>query len=306
MKAIVDKLLTNVSSAFIPEGYISEQVLPSISVKQKTGLLGKYGNNHLRIEMSVIGGEGKYRRVKPIARSTTAYNIDGHGLEGLVTKDDYRNVELPFKAEEDEVMGLSTQLWLEKEKGLADVLGSTSIITQNTTLSGTSQLSDYTNSDPIGVFKTARQAVYDGCGMAPNKATMSWEVFNVLRYHPKLLENFKYVQSGYLAEDQLALALGVDKILVGKPKYNSAKEGQSDVFASVWQKDITFMVAPDKAVPYQTSLGYWVKYEGSTPRKVYKYDGQNPPESTIILVEDEYDFLISNAAAAYLVNDAVA
>lgn len=306
IKAIVDKLLTNVSSAYVPEGAIAEQVFPNLKVQEKTGLLGKYGSSHLRIETSIVGGEGKFRRVKPILRQTTSYNVESHGLSGLVTKDDYRMVEAPFDAEKDEVMGISSILLLEKEKVLADALTSTSNLTQNVTLSGTDQLSDYTNSDPLGVFSTARNTVKSGCGLAPNAAVMSWEVWNKLIYHPKLLALYNYVQAGKLSNDALAAIMGVEKLLIGQLTYNSAKEGQSDSLSAVWGKHIVFGVLPNAAQKYQVSLGYMVQMNDGSPRKVYKEAKFNPPGSTEVLVEDEYQFLLSNVAAGYLVKDAIA
>lgn len=306
LKSQVDMLLTDASSAYIPQGHISEQVLPQVKVAQKTGLLGKYGSNHLRIETSIIGGEGKYRRVKPILRQTQAYNVEGHGLEGLVTKDDYGNVLKPFDAERDETMGITSILWLEKEKILADALGDTAILTQNVTLSGTSQLSDYTNSDPLGVFSTARQTVKSNSGVAPDTAVLSWEVWNKLIYHPKLLALFNYVEAGKLSNQALADIMGVQRVLIGSVNYNSAKEGQTDSLAPVWGKNIIFGVMPQKAEPYQVSLGYMVAMNDGSPRKVYKEPTFNPAGGMKILVEDEYQFFLSNATAGYLVKNAVA
>jgi hypothetical protein len=80
----------------------------SIGVNQSSGLLGKYGTSHLRIENSRKAGRGAYRRVEAITRSTTQFLIEGHGLEGMVTKEDYKNVLDPFNAERDETMGLTT------------------------------------------------------------------------------------------------------------------------------------------------------------------------------------------------------
>jgi len=307
-RAIIDKLLTNVSSALVPEGYVSEVALPTIRCSQQTGKLGKYGQAHLRIENTLVGGEGKYRRVKSITRSTTSYTIDGHGLEGLVTESDYRNVELPYKAESDEVIGLSTKLWLEKESALATTLSDTSVMTQNTTLSSTAQFSDYANSDPLAKFKTARSSVRAGCGLPPDTAIMDWGVADCLAYHPQILDalGFKQNRAGSLNYEELARALGVQRILVARPVYNSAKEGQTDVLANVWGKHIIFAVLPLQAQVYQTSLGYMVRYENKQPRQVYKYDPQNPPNSTAILCEDQYDMLISNAGAGYLIKDAIA
>jgi hypothetical protein len=308
LRAQVDKLLTKVSSGYFPKGYVSEAVLPLIQVKQYSGLLGKYGQSHLRIENSIKGGRGKYRRVETLARSTTTYLVEGHGLEGFVSKEDYANVEEPFDAEKDETIGLTTSLWLEKEKVLADSLSDTAIITSNTTLAGTAQFSDYDNSDPIAVFSTARETIMGNVGMMPNIAILDILVWNKLRFHPQMLDalGFKYDRPGGLREDELASVLGVDKVHLAMARYNSAKEGQTDVLSACWGKHIVFAVAPDSAAPQQISLGYRVQIAGSEPRKVYKWDVNNPPGSKAILVEDEYDFLLSNVGAAYLIKNSIA
>jgi hypothetical protein len=306
--AILDRLLTQAASGYVPPSYLAEMILPEINVKETTGKLGKYGTSHLRIENTVTGGRGAYRRVQAMTRTTTDYKIDGHGLEGVVTKDDYRNVQLPFKAEEDEALGLSTMLWLEKEKLLADTLVDTAVISQSVTLAGPDQYSDLDNSDPLDDFKTARATVKAGCGVPPNLGIMSWEVWNLLQNHPQLLDSlgFKYDRPGGLNEAELAKCMGVKKLIIGEAMYESANEGQTSALAPVWGKHIIFAVAPEKAAVMQVSLGYMVRYEGGQPRKVYKYPIPNPPGTNAILVEDEYDMLISNAAAAYSIKSAIA
>ena len=309
LKAQVDKLLTNVSSMYVPPGYIAEQILPLVQVKQKSGLLGKYGSNHLRIEHSLSGGRASYRRVEPIVRTSTSYLVESHGLEGLVSEDDYRNVELPFKAEEDEVIGLTTLIALNKEIALASTLTSASVITQTVALTAGDKYSpgDYTTSDPIGDFYTARKTVYDARGQVPNVAVMNWVVKNALAYHPQILSALGFTQNraGQLSDAELAKAMGVEKLITSVAKYNSAKEGQADAFADVWGNHVVFLYAPDKAAPYQQSLGYRIALEGQAQRRVFKYDVNNPPNSTGILVDDSYDFLISDAGLGYLITDAV-
>ena len=305
--AQVNKLLTNISNKIVPDGSIAEQILPLINVVQSSGLLGGYGTSHLRIETSLTTGKNKVPRIDTRSYTTTAYSVDDHGLSDIITKRDYANVEAPFDAENDTIVEIVTKLQLEKEKGLADTLTSTAIITQNTTLSGTSQFSDYTNSDPLGKFSTARAAIYNATGSVPNKAIMSWAVYDKIRYHPSLLVNlgYNYDRPGGLSVQELARALDVQEILVGKAVYESAKEGQSSSIAPVWGKHIVFAVAPAVATRTQTSLGYRIQLFGA-PRKVYKNAVTNPPESTEIIVMDSYQQLISKATAAYLIKDAIA
>lgn len=308
LRSLIDLLLTPVSSGYFPVGYISEQVFPVVTHAQSSGKLGVYGKEFLRIENTVKGGAGKYRRVSIATTSTTSFYIQGHGLEDIVTDEDYRNKLQPFDAERDKTIGLTTMLWLEKEQVVAQALTSTSVMTQNTTLVATQQYNDYLNSDPISDFATARGTIVDACGFMPNVAIMDVKVWNILRFHPGILDalGFKWAQPGGLSVDQLAVAMGVDKILLAQARYNNSVEGQSDTLAAVWGKHVVFAVIPEKAEIMQQSLGYMIRYDGQAPRKVYKYPSQNPPNANTILVEDNYDALLSNASCGYLIANAIA
>lgn len=307
-KAIVDKLLTQASNKYVPTGYVSEKLLANIPVVQTSGKFGSYGYDHLRIENTVVAGRGKYRRVDVQQRNTSTYVIEDHGLEDVVTKSDYRNVEAPFEAEKDKTEDLTSMLWLAKEFSLASTLTNTSIITQNDTLVGTDQYNDFLNSNPLTDFAAARAAVRAGCGVAPDTATFDWAVWNYLRYHPQILDSLGYKDKrpGGLSVDELAQAMGVKRILIPEVSYNSAKEGQAPVLAPVWSKDIVFSVTPEKADKRQVALGYYLTYAGEGPRKVYKYAINNPPESMGILVEDSYDMFLTQVNAAYLIKNAIA
>lgn len=308
MKGIIDPLLTNVSSAYIPDSAIADVLLPPLKFSQYTGKLGAYGKSHLRIENTVIGGKGKYRQVETITRTTSGFEIEGHGLSGMVTKQDYKNVIDPFDAEKDETMGLTTILMLEKEKALADALADTAVLTQNITLSGTSQFSDYTNSDVVSIVNAAKKAIRDGSGAVPNTLVLEYYVAQILRYHPQLLDllGFKFARPGGLTDQELSKALDIQNVYIPNCMYNSAKEGQADVLTPVWGKHMVFAAIPKAAGKYQISLGYNIRLDDGQPRKVYKQSLFNPPGATEILCEDEYDMVLSDVTAAYLIKNAVA
>jgi len=246
--------------------------------------------------------------VQPILKETSDYKVERHGLEGMITDDDRRNSQTPYDAEKDEVLGLSTMIWLDKERGLANTLTDPAVVTQNVTLSGTSQYNDFTNSDPIGDFLNARVTVRDKVGMPPDTAIMDWSVFNTLAYSPKILAALGFTdnRAGQLSEAELSKALGVKRLLVAMSQFNSAKEGQTAVRQNVWGKHIVFAVAPPKAQVYQTSVGYYITLTGETPREVFKFPINNPPNADGIIVQDNYDMFLSNLGAAFLIEDAIA
>lgn len=308
MKAIVDKLLTNVSNIYIPTGYISEAALPTLSVKQKTGKIGKYGNNHIRLVNAKMGGRGQARRFEPIIRDSDLYSIESHGLEGMVTEDDYSNVEEPFDAESDETTGLTTTLWTAKEHAFASAVTDPALITQNVDLvAATDKFTDYTNSKPLDVFRDAQNGVLDGCGLMPNRAIISQKMLNVLKYHPAILRTLGYSdnRAGTLQLSEIAHAMGVEILHVGDASYNASKLGEADALTQLWGSDIVFYHAPKTAAKYQQSFGYYMTLKGRGSRRVYKFNVNNPPNAKGIIVQDDYVFALTNAKCAYLIQNAI-
>lgn len=308
MKAIQDALLTGVSSAYMPKGLVADKIFPTIKSKQFSGKLAKYGKSHLRIVNSVTGGKGKYRRVDAITTSTDTFYIEGHGLEGMVSAEDYANRSDPYDAEKDETNALTSMLALEKEYALAAQLTNAAIVLQNVTLAGGDQFSDYTNSNPLDVFRTLRSTILKNSGGMANAAIMDAQVADALRYHPAILDalGFKFSRAGELTESELARALNVKKLFISEARYNAGKEGAAENLTAIWGRDIVFLNVPDSAEPYQISAGYQIRLEGSEPRKVYKTDVFNPPGSKLVLVEDHYDMVLSDLTSIYLVKDAIA
>lgn len=306
---LLDALLTEASNMITPAGMICEKLLPNIKVTKSTGRLLKYGSGHLRMIDSRVVGRGKAPRVEPITRDVaTSYQMERHGLEGLVTFEDYQNNLEPAQPELDETNGLTTLLYVGKEVALASALADTAIITQNVTLAGSDQFSDPNNSDPLKAFLTAQETVRAGCGAYPNAAWMDRAVAKVLKRNPKLFAQLglMYTQFGYMSDQQLAEALEVDTLLIAEGVYNSAKEGQTDSIVPIWGKHMWFGVIPKVAAPYQTSMGYELTFDGQQPRQVTKEAEFNPSGSTKILVNDNYCHFLSNVLACYGIFGAIA
>jgi hypothetical protein len=307
IKAIVDKLLTNVSNQLVPEGYISELLLPELNVVQTTGLIGKYSNDHLRIIDTTVGGKGLYPMVDTVVRSSSSYKLVDHALKELLVEDDFDNVENPFDAEQDSVVALTTHLWLEKEKGLADAMAG-GTITSGVTLAGGDQWSAYSTSNPLEDLRDGRKGVRGGCGMKANVAFMDEDVADTLRFHPQLLDSlgFKDNRPGGLQDSELAKALKVDKVLVAEVVYNSSLQPAADSLAPVWGKHFWYAAIPATAARRQQSLGYRVQKAGQKPRQVFKSYPDEPVNSTKIIVKDKYQQVITNEKCAYRITNAIA
>jgi hypothetical protein len=306
-KAKVDKLLSDVSNGLFPE-YISEQVFTPLSVKQKTGLIGSYGTQHLRVVQDLVAGRSHAQRVDSIDMlAEQTYHVKSHALEDIVTEDDYDNEEDPFDPESDRVLGVTHLIMTNKERALAAALLDNTVLTNGVALSGSDQLDDYGNSNPTELFKEAHNEILDNCGKSANAAVMSKQVFNTLIYHPEILAKlgFSANRAGILTKEELARAMNIEQLFVGDAAYESAKEGQTSSLAQIWGKGIVFYVRPQSAGKKQIALGYYCRMKSRAARQVYKYPLNNPVNSTGIIVKDDYSFEIVNPDAAYLIETAI-
>lgn len=304
--AQVSKLLTDVSLQVPSVGLIADQVLPPKATKQYSGLIGKYGEEHLRDEEDTAGGNQAFRRVQSIDyKDGVAYKISKHGLEDIVTDEDRSNVEDPFDAEVDKTTGLTQKVLIRKEVLCAAKFQT---LSANVTLSGNAQWGDYANSNPIANFKNAHLASTQKFGVKFNAAVITEEMFLTLSYHPAILRNLGFAdnRAGSLSVEDLKKSMLVDQLYIASGIRNTAAKGQSSTIGQIWGKDCFFLHRPASAALRQVSLGYRMHLIGKEGRQVYKYSVDNPPESTGILIQDSYDFVLTNTDAGYRIASAIA
>lgn len=164
-----------------------------------------------------------------------------YGLEHPVPNKDIANSSDTY-----DPLGRATELTsellaLSRENRVAGVVfGASTYATANkSTLSGTSQWSDYTNSDPVDVMLES----IDGLLVRPNKLVLGRAVWTKLKKHPKVVTKVLGASntSGMVTLQQFADALELEQVLVGQSFLNSAKKGQTATFAEVWGKHAAFI-----------------------------------------------------------------
>jgi len=117
---------------------------------------------------------------------------------------------------------------------------------QRVTLSGTSQWSDFTNSDPVQAIMAAKDAML----VTPNKLVIGRQAWTKLRTHPKMiaaaypLGGNASVGGAGVSKQAAAQVLELDEIIVGEAFINSAKRGQATNMARVWGKHAALIYVP--------------------------------------------------------------
>ena len=131
---------------------------------------------------------------------------------------------------------LTSLVQLDREVRVASTVFNTANYAagSQTTLSGTSQWSDYTNSNPV----TAIMAALDSMLVRGNQLVFGQATWTALRQHPKVVQAIygTNATSGAVSRQQLADFFEVNEIVVGAGFVNSAKKGQAPVMSRVWGK----------------------------------------------------------------------
>lgn len=297
-----DPVLSNVAIAYENEGYIAELILkPYISTKQ-SGKYYKFDKAKFRNEYDKRAPGAKSKEATPWNVSTGTFFCEDHALKDIVPKEIEDQADAPIDAQKDTVEALTEVLKVNKEKAAADYLTSSTNITQYTALSGTSQWSDFENSDPIKDIKTGKSTVHASIFKDPNVLVLGKPVFDKLVDHPDIVERIKYSGPGVVAEDVLARVFQVEKVLVAGAGYNSVKEGQTDSMSYIWGKNALLCYVNNGSNLKSITLGWTVKYQNFTVKKWYDEDA----EGTYIRVNEYYDQVYACPTAAYLIQTAVA
>jgi len=301
----VDKILSQFSIAYRNDNYIAEQILPVLKVKEKSGKFAKYAKDNLRVYSdATFRAPGTRANDIDYSVSQGTYLCAEHALEKRVPDEMVLNSDDPYDPKRDAVEFLMDLIWLNQENALATTMTSTSILTQNTTLSGTSQWDDYNNSDPFDDIATGIETVRSATGKLPNSCVLSFDVMQKLKNHPDVREQVKYTNGGQLSDGAFESFLKgffrLENVYVGTAIKNSADEGQSDSIGNVWNDDFVLFHKTSRPTMMAPTFGLTMT---DVPRKVDMYREESHV-SDVVRVRYSYDQNIIDPAMAYLIKSA--
>lgn len=300
---VVDPALGNVSIKYSNDTFIADLIFPMVKVAKQTGKYYVYDKSNLRIDKTARAAGSPANEIDFGVGPTGTFSCDDHALKGFVADEIQDQADAALNPLVDETETVTEKLFLDREQSLATLITNTANLTQNVTLSGTTQWSDYSNSDPIGDVRTARTTVHQNTFRKPNTLIMGKQVFDMLVEHPQIIERIKYSQLGVVSVELLARVFQVETILVGEAGSNTAAEGQADSLSYVWGKHaIVAFIAPQVRLK-QVTLGYTFTY---SQRLVKRWRDEDREGTYVRIGNDNYVQKIVAATAGYLIKNAVA
>ena len=231
----ISPLLSAIAIKYRQDGLIADSVLPRTPVDRQefvhlTDRIGEW----ITPPDTLVGRTSSPGMLSSSGQDPTTLATQNQGLDEPVPNQD------AMQGPRESALARATQrvmsfVELRREIRVAAIFANAANFAYGTILSGTSQWSDPT-SDPIGTLL----GYLDQPFIRPNILIMGQDVWTKIRQHPKVISAINYYGgnsgSGIAALEQVAAALEIDRIIVGKGWWNSAAKGQSVTKTRVWGK----------------------------------------------------------------------
>jgi hypothetical protein len=172
-------------------------------------------------------------------------------------------------------------------------------------LSGSSQLSDYENSDPFAVFDAAMAGTLI---FKPNTAVFGDAAWRRVRGHPHLVNAVRsnLTNKGRITPEEFATLFGLKRVLVGEGWLNLAHKGQDPQLERVWGPHCAFLhLATAPATEKTVTFGYTARL-GNRMAGSYQEPGVGLMGAEVVRVGERAKELIIAPDVGYFIENIVA
>lgn len=234
----IDTFLTNISIKLKNEELVASQVFPEVKVTKDTGKVPQYDTSHMRPENDEWADKAIENEVDWGMGTQLSYATARYGLSLPISPKERRQQDPPINVDIDATETLTGKLQVGRERRLATILQTASNYhaSSRPTIAGGKKWDDYSSaeSDPIADFTAARKQVHSLIFTDPNVCVMPKRVYESLKIHPKVKEQFKYTSSRSITKEMMQGLFEIPKIVIAGAGYESAAEGATSSLAYIW------------------------------------------------------------------------
>jgi hypothetical protein len=278
-------------------------------VKKDSDKYWIYGEEHFKVKDAYRADKSESGEIS-WSMSSSSYECEAYALHTPISRRDRDNADSGISIEQDATMTVKEGVDLSIEKTWADMLTSTSNITNYTTLDGTNNVDwdgkwdDYgeAKSQPLEAISYGVDQVRSNSLLVPNTLVMSWNSWRYFKRHPQIKDLLKnqygreYIQGSAVPEEidgmRLVLVLSA---------YDSSKAGQDrSSFTDIWGDSVLIAYINPNPRWGTHTLGVTFSSGGPVVRKWH----DNPKNADIIEYEEQgLDPVLIDANCGYLLTD---
>lgn len=236
----VDRPLTNMSLHYIQNtaDFIAHRFFPTVPVNNASDLFDYYPSGYFdRIHESRRAEEGIANTIG-YKVSQKSYSVEEDALRTFISDKKRANCDSSRRLDAEATALVTRALLLAKEKRFVETFMTTGLWTTNmagvASNPSTNQFIKWSDSssDPIGDIAKVRMEMLKAGKHLPNKAIMTYDVYEAIRSHPDFMDRIKYTgtsdRPAMTHLKSMAELFELDEILLMKTLINIAPESVED------------------------------------------------------------------------------
>lgn len=237
-----DSPLTEMAVQYRNRDYIADAVMPVLPVNKKSDIYYQFKPDTMFnvAQTQITSAEAKPNRVAYGLDTTGSYNCVPQGLLDFIPAEEIANEDDVLDVETTSVDVLSNALMLAREIRVAGIVFNTSNYGSNTSALSGGNRWDTSTSDPVNDINLMLRTPL----VRPNALIFGEDAWDYLRVHPKLIQ---YIISRPSAAglgqtpltanaEMVAAAFEVERVIIGRARYNTAREGATASYSKIWGK----------------------------------------------------------------------
>lgn len=306
-----DQYLTNLALAYPAGELIGQRVAPLVSVENYSDKVFVDGDDAI-LQMNDDAESVPSNKVDFATGTPYAYRTRRRALSSVITDKEAQNAKQPVKLQQRETNKLTHRLKLKHELRVAEVLRSTSNVTQYTDVSAiTNAQWDDSSPDVEGEIITAVKAIHDSCGAVANTIVIPFEAALYLANMSFVKDTLKYQYGMNVLtsefQNQVMKLVGLPPVIKGlnviisNGRVGNYNRGETVSVGNTWGKDVLIGYIP--TTPGIDEMFGVLTMEYS-PFKVFT-EKETDPDGTKILVEWDYDILKAEFKCWYLLQNVI-
>jgi hypothetical protein len=264
----IQPVLTAIALTYTNQAFVADRVLPRIPVVSPAFKWSKFTlADGFTIPDTRVGRKSGTNQIDWTATEQNDATKD-YGLEDKIPMSDILAAKaamavqgvMPLDPEARSTQLLTDLIALDRESRVATLMSTlgTYPAANRLTLSGTTQWSDFANSDPVQAVITA----LDACIIRPNVMWFGQAAWSKFRTHPKVTAALYPIGGNATgggtaaSKESVAALFELDEVIVGSSFYNSAKPGQTASMARLWGKHAGLFFRPQNIASTQNTVTF--------------------------------------------------
>lgn len=317
----VSSLLTSVAYTYANKEALQQsafqQVMPQakVPVQQQVGKYTKYNKGDILRAITEPRAPGTgYAGLSFDVDNSNYYEAVVYGAKAEISDEVRANYQLQDPLDAQRTRWLTRAAMARREQRFSDVLfatsGSWDKVVTGTSGSPTPHTSfkkwDLSGSSPVDDIKYARTYIGDSTGIDGNTLVLSQNVWDAITTNGNVVDRLVYADRGIVTEEIFARMCGIQRVVVGRFRRNTANKGATNSIANVLGDKalLCYLPAnpgPDEMAAFQFFL--WTGLTGSADGMRTTKRRDQAIDSDIIQVQDAFDVKLTCADLGYLFSD---